>query len=124
MSFDNNIWSSSEPITINHNKFQSHIISLKNKDDIKDKLQLLINTNKRIHKASHKHIYAYNIPDQSVFGYDDDGEPGAGENLLKILKQHKPNSGYLLAVTRWNTKGIKLRQQKISNNYEMWTSCS
>ncbi|XBW37473.1 hypothetical protein QEN19_003055 [Hanseniaspora menglaensis] len=116
-------WVSSEPFIIKNNKFQSHLTSLYSRKEIETKLKMLIESNKKIKKASHKHIFAYNIPNINEFGFDDDGEAGASENLLKILKQHKPKTGHLLAVTRWNTKGSKLRQQKISNNYEMWSSC-
>lgn len=109
-----NSWRSSEVVTVNNNKFQSHITNLNDINEIKEKLDLLINGNKKITKASHRHIYAYNIPSKQIFGFNDNGESGAGEHLLKILKQHKPNSDHLLAVTRWNRKGIKLRQQKVS----------
>lgn len=118
----NSSWKSSEVITVNNNKFQSHITSLNDINEIKEKLDLLIQGNKKITKASHKHIYAYNIPSKQIFGFNDNGESGAGEHLLRVLKQHKPNSEYLLAVTRWNRKGIKLRQQKVSYNHEMWCS--
>lgn len=114
-----NIWKSSEVVTVNNNKFQSHLTNLDDINEIKEKLDLLIEGNKKITKASHKHIYAYNIPSKQVFGFNDNGESGAGEHLLKILKQHKPNSDHLLAVTRWNRKGIKLRQQKVSYNRQV-----
>lgn len=103
-------WISSEPMTVNQNKFQSHLIRLDSKEEIEEKLHELIDNNKKIKKASHKHILAYSIPSLGVVGYNDDGEAGAGESLLKILRQHRPDSGNLLAVTRWNNKGIKLRQ--------------
>lgn len=97
-------------MTVNQNKFQSHVVRLDSKEEIEEKLQELIELNKKIKKASHKHILAYNIPSLNISGYNDDGEAGAGESLLKILRQHKPDSGIMLAVTRWNNKGIKLRQ--------------
>jgi hypothetical protein len=112
-------WKSSDVVTVNNNKFQSHLASLKDINEIKEKLDVLIDSNKKILKASHKHIYAYNIPSKNKFGFNDDGEAGAGEHLLKVLRQYKPQTDQLLAVTRWNKKKIKLRQQKVSNNTEM-----
>lgn len=112
-------WKSSEVVAVNNNKFQSHITTLNDINDVKEKLDLLVKNNKKITKASHKHIYAYNIPSKQVFGFNDNGESGAGEHLLRILKQHKPNSDHLLAVTRWNRKGIKLRQQKVPYNRQV-----
>lgn len=114
-------WKSSEVVTIGSNKFQSHLTNLDDINDIKGKLDLLIDNNKKILKASHKHIYAYNISSKNIYGFNDDGEAGAGENLLKILKQYKPNTNHLLAVTRWNKKKVKLRQQKIPDHPQVWS---
>ena len=49
-------WKSSEVVTIGSNKFQSHLTDINNINDIKYKLDKLIANNKKILKASQKHI--------------------------------------------------------------------
>ncbi|KAI3631383.1 hypothetical protein MIR68_010873 [Amoeboaphelidium protococcarum] len=91
------IVSSEEPIVDRKSIFVAHMARISNKDQIAQVLDTLLQ-NSKIRKASHN-IVAYRI-DNVDYGYDDDGEGGAGIRLLSMLE----SGGYVkvvVIVSRW-----------------------
>ena len=83
-----------------NNHFQAHTVPIKSQDDVIPAIQALL---KDPRVAGSNHIsYAYRIGNErySTSNYEDDGENGAGRDIMSVLDQ---NGVYncLVAVTRW-----------------------
>lgn len=103
-----------ETVTDRASTFQSHAIRITGIDQINKYLSLLKSNNK-IQKATHN-IYAFrvlddkkklekgyklrNLDDAMTDGFDDDGEDGAGERLIAIIRKMKVYN-ILVVVSRW-----------------------
>ncbi|KAI0978483.1 hypothetical protein GJ496_008267 [Pomphorhynchus laevis] len=95
-------------IEINHGElmhdrksiFQAHLAKVDSKDDIQQVLDTLL-SNKKIATATHN-VYAYRIEQPKCYVEDchDDGEAGAGSNMLRLLNILKV-CNVLIVVTRW-----------------------
>ena len=109
--------------------FQSHSIRINNIDQIL-KYLMLLKSNNKIQKATHN-IYAFrlrdhkqsankpvkskylNYEDEMIEGFEDDGEAGAGERLLGILRKMKVYN-ILIVVSRWYG-GIQLGHERFKH---------
>ena len=78
-------------------KFQASLVRIDSPDDVEDAIALVTDCRK-ISKATHPCMYAWQTNNSAGFG--DDGERGAGRRILQTLEQaHRSN--VLVGVTRW-----------------------
>ena len=94
------------PKMYNGSTFQGHKVSIRTQDDIIPALHTIW-ADTRVARATHT-IYAYRLANpggQGVEHYEDDGEWGAGRQLLKTL-QDTNTTNVLLCVTRWCGKKL------------------
>lgn len=122
------LWNESEILVDRKSKFQGRCCAIRSQTEINELLQDLLQSDKRIAKASHPHMYAWRtgseIPQQSETkglkllskkgkktnnekkitnieqGCSDNGESGAGQRLLTLLEQ-ADLVNVLVVVTRW-----------------------
>ena len=89
-------------------RFQATLVRLSindGQDAVTAGLQL-VREPKKVKKATHPHIHAFQIGTQ-IRGHDDDGERGAGARLHRALdtvmdgNEFPPGEGVLVSVTRW-----------------------
>jgi putative IMPACT (imprinted ancient) family translation regulator len=76
-------------------RFQAAVLHLDSEGDIRPALAEVA-SDRRVGKATHAHIAAWRVGE--VAGFDDCGEPGAGQRLLQLLQSR---DNVLVAVTRW-----------------------
>jgi hypothetical protein len=91
----------SPPLTFEGSTFQGASVTALNQDDIIPALHALY-ADSRVARATHN-IYAYRLSGEKTLArehYDDDGEYGAGQRLLDLLKQHDITDT-LVCVSRW-----------------------
>lgn len=117
-------WNESEVLVDRKSKFQARCCALKKQDDIPLLLQQLVEGNKMVSKASHKHMFAWRtgevVGEESSKekgkkkgkkhggivlsnvqqGSNDCGEAGAGQRLLTLLERSSLVN-VLVIVTRW-----------------------
>jgi len=104
---------SGEPITDRKSKFQAFIAHVEDCEDVAAVLRQL-KSNKKIANATHN-MYAYRI----VHGQkiqedrDDDGEGGAGDKMLYLLRAKKVEN-LMVVVSRWYG-GIQLGQTRFKH---------
>lgn len=86
--------------TSGNNHFQGHIVPVGSPDDVIPAIQALCR-DQRIAGASHI-AYAYQIGNERRFisNYEDDGEWGAGKEIMTIVNNNKCFN-HLVAVSRW-----------------------
>ncbi|AGO11239.1 AaceriACL022Wp [[Ashbya] aceris (nom. inval.)] len=119
------IWHESEVLIDRRSKFQGRCCILRNASDVPELLARLVDSNKRLSKASHPHMYAWRTGEVkeepceangkkrsaaqqrarvSVHnisqGSADCGESGAGNVLLSLLEKNQLVN-VLVVVTRW-----------------------
>eukprot|EP01091_Cochliopodium_minus_P012127 TRINITY_DN3602_c0_g1_i1.p1 TRINITY_DN3602_c0_g1~~TRINITY_DN3602_c0_g1_i1.p1 ORF type:complete len:179 (+),score=66.48 TRINITY_DN3602_c0_g1_i1:57-539(+) len=91
-----------------NSKFQAHFASIESSDDI-HKIISQLRQEKKYLNATHN-MFAYRLykkdKDLTIEGCDDDGEFGASERLLFLLRR-RDIKNLLVIVTRWYG-GIKL----------------
>ena len=103
-----------EIVTDRASTFQSHAIRVSNIEDI-NKYLLLLKSNNKIQKATHN-ILVYRLLDEKkklektsksktiddfiTEAFDDDGEDGAGDRLLSVLRKMKVYN-VMVVVSRW-----------------------
>lgn len=117
-------WNESEILMDKKSKFQGRCYAIKHQSEVDKLLEELVNDNKSIQKATHKHMYAWRTADLKISGVNgkiknkknsstnnpvltniqqgsnDCGESGAGQRLLTLLERsHICN--ILVVVTRW-----------------------
>lgn len=120
-------WNESEILVDRKSKFQARCCKITTQADIANILEQLVQENKAIQKATHKHMYAWRTADVAhekengnnlkkgkkssstkvapvlknvQQGSSDCGESGAGQRLLTLLERsHVVN--VLVIVTRW-----------------------
>lgn len=116
-------WNESEIILDRKSKFQGRCCAIRDQEEIPSLLQQLVDQNKAVSKASHKHMYAWRTGDVSIQdkkstkkkknepkqtdkvanlqqGFSDCGEAGAGQRLLTLLERANVIN-VLVIVTRW-----------------------
>ena len=84
-----------------NNHFQGHIVPIKSQDDVIPAIHALYK-DPRVAGAAHV-SYAYRVGQErySISNYEDDGETGAGREIMGVLDQHNCYN-CLVAVTRWH----------------------
>ena len=89
-------------ISVERNHYQGHLVPIKSKDDVIPALQSLC-ADPRVAGASHL-TYAYKTgrEDYYISNYEDDGEPGAGREVMEVLDAKKCYN-YLVAVSTWSS---------------------
>ena len=91
----------SELVSFKKCKFQAHLYAIDCEDDVKSCKNSILSSGKKVSKATHPHICAWRIGEDSAEnGFDDNGETGAGRKLLDLLNKTNAD-GTLIAVTRW-----------------------
>lgn len=119
-------WNESDILIDRKSKFQARCCEIKSQTEINDLLEKLIQSDKRIAKASHPHMFAWRtgitLATESTSrklskrgkkshsfdakftnieqGSSDGGESGAGQRLLTLLEQANVVN-VLVIVTRW-----------------------
>lgn len=95
------VWHSSDVINDRKSKFQGHAIELKSETQVKECIDQLIGSNKKLAKASHT-ITALRVNEQGEIkeAFSNGGEPPAGGKMLELLRQEKIDHG-LVVVHRW-----------------------
>ena len=91
----------SEHVTIQDSTFMGHCAEIESKDEIPIVLADLLR-DRAVAGATHN-MYAYRITGkngQMIEGSKDDGEHGAGYNLLKLLRD-RDEKNVMVIVTRW-----------------------
>ena len=80
--------------------FQGHVIKLDDKDQVIPSLHKLF-SNHNVAKATHN-MYAYRLNGKNsvIENSNDDGEFGAGNKLIKLLREQN-QSNVMVVVTRW-----------------------
>jgi putative IMPACT (imprinted ancient) family translation regulator len=105
---------SGEPLTDRKSKFQAFICQVFNINDVRKALNLLL-TYKKIANATHN-MYAYRMVDNNGIIHEereDDGEGGAGDKILYVLKNKKAEN-IMVVVSRW-FGGINLGQARFKH---------
>ena len=100
-----------ETVTDRSSTFQSHAIRINSMNQI-NKFLFYLKSNNKIQKATHN-IYVFrflnemkkgvkvkSIEENITEGFDDDGEDGAGDRLLLVLRKMKVYN-VLVVVSRW-----------------------
>lgn len=87
--------------SVDKSHLQGHIISIKCVDDVIPAIHSLCE-DQRVAGSSHL-IYAYRVGNEKryISNYEDDGQWGAGRELMRVLDQ-TGSFNHLLAVTQWN----------------------
>ena len=91
----------SEHNTIQDSTFMGHCAEIESKDDIQAVIANLLK-DRAVAGATHN-MYAYRFKSQNgqvIEGSKDDGEHGAGYNLLKLLRD-RDDTNKMVVVTRW-----------------------
>lgn len=87
--------------TSGNSHFQGHAVPISSTDDIIPAIRALCQ-DQRVAGSTHI-VYAYRIGNEqkNVWNYEDDGEWGAGKEVMNVL--HNADCfGHLVAVTRWH----------------------
>ncbi|CCH61741.1 hypothetical protein TBLA_0F01990 [Henningerozyma blattae CBS 6284] len=98
------IWIVGEEVIDRKSRFVARCHSLEHEKDIPTLLTELVNSNKKISKATHPHILAWRLQNKNgniQQGSQDGGEKGGGPVLLSLLEKNNL-TGILLVVTRWH----------------------
>ena len=87
--------------TSGNSHFQGHVVPIKSTDDIIPAIQALCR-DQRVAGSTHI-VYAYRIGNdrKSIWNYEDDGEWGAGKEVMNVLTDANCFD-HLVAVTRWH----------------------
>jgi putative IMPACT (imprinted ancient) family translation regulator len=107
-----------EPILVNKSKFIAHCAEIQTDQDFKTIMSTLLQ-DKKIQNATHN-IYAYRIKqgDDIIEYSNDDGETGASEHLLSLLRKSNVHN-ICVIVTRWYG-GVKLGSER----FRVITNCA
>ena len=81
-------------------RFRGHFYRIDSVSDVESCAEDIRSLDKKHAKATHPHMSAWICADETTYGFDDNGETGAGKRLLSIL-QKRNLSGVYIAVTRW-----------------------
>jgi hypothetical protein len=86
--------------SVDRSHFQGHIVPIQSSDDVIPAIQALCQ-DQRVAGSMHL-MYAYRIGGENhyISNYDEDGEWGAGRELMSVLDQ-SGSFNHLVAVTRW-----------------------
>ncbi|CCH43366.1 hypothetical protein BN7_2914 [Wickerhamomyces ciferrii] len=100
-------WNESEVLIDKKSKFQGRATVLKSAQDVETLLEDLVNNDKSIQKATHKHMYAWRVGSEQKGkiiatnqGMSDCGESGAGIRIMTLLERSKLVN-VLVIVSRW-----------------------
>jgi putative IMPACT (imprinted ancient) family translation regulator len=107
-----------EPILVNKSKFVAHCAEIQTDQDFKNVMSTLL-LDKKIQTATHN-ISAYRIKqgDDIIDFSNDDGETGASEYLLSLLRKSNVHN-ICVIVTRWYG-GVKLGSER----FRVITNCA
>ena len=88
-------------VSIEKNHFQGHLVPIKSHENVNPAIQALC-ADPRVAGATHI-TYAYRVGSDryNVSNYEDDGETGAGQEIMRVI-DNKDCYNCLVAVTRWH----------------------
>jgi len=87
-----------DPVIIQKSTFQGHVASVSSHEDLMSVMDTLY-SNPKIVKATHN-MFAFHLKKGGETHYDDDGETGAGQHILRTLTGFDCDD-VVVIVSRW-----------------------